>query len=143
MRRITKHAYQAGAGLVTACSADEEMTLARYRHGSDASFDRAAGWLYEGKAKAFANGAARLAVRGENPMLLANEDPAKVARANKANSLAYRPALEKITGFDINWTIVAYPDAVMGETRLSRPIRTRTSRSQACRCDLRRLARRS
>ena len=42
-------------------------------------------------------------------MLLSQEDPAKVARANKANSIAYQPALEKITGFDINWNIVAYP----------------------------------
>ena len=110
-RLITEHAYKAGAGLVTCLFSDDEMTLARFRHGADASFDRAADWLYEAQAKAFAAGAARLAVRGENPMLLANEDPAKVARANKANSLAYRPALEKITGFDINWTIVAYPDA--------------------------------
>jgi hypothetical protein len=43
-------------------------------------------------------------------MLLANEDPAKVGRASKANSLAYQPALEKIAGFDINWNIVAYPN---------------------------------
>jgi hypothetical protein len=44
-------------------------------------------------------------------MLLANEDPAKVGRASKANSLAYQPALEKIAGFDINWNILAYPSA--------------------------------
>ena len=44
-------------------------------------------------------------------MLLANEDPDKVARASKANSVAYQPALEKIAGFDINWNIVAYPTA--------------------------------
>src|SRR5262249_34901638 len=31
--------------------------------------------------------------------------------ANKANSVAYQPALEKIAGFDINWNIVAYPGA--------------------------------
>jgi aminopeptidase len=42
-------------------------------------------------------------------MMLANEDPDKVARANQATSRAYRPALEKITGFDINWNIVPYP----------------------------------
>ena len=42
---------------------------------------------------------------------LSQEDPAKVARANKANSIAYQPALEKIAGFDINWNIVAYPTA--------------------------------
>ena len=44
-------------------------------------------------------------------MLLSGEDPEKVARANKANSVAYQPALEKIAGFDINWNIVAYPGA--------------------------------
>ena len=109
-RRIVEHAYKAGAGIVTVLYSDDEATLARYRHAPDLSFDRAEGWLYEGMAKAFEGGAARLAVRGDNPMLLASEDPAKVARANKANSMAYRPALEKITGFDINWNIVAYPN---------------------------------
>jgi aminopeptidase len=108
-RRIAVHAYKAGAGLVTPIFSDEEITLSRYRFGPDESFDRAAGWLYDGVAKAFAANTARLAVVGDNPMLLSSEDPAKVARANKANSVAYQPALEKIAGFDINWNIVAYP----------------------------------
>jgi len=111
VRRIVEHAYKAGAGLVTPFFADEEITLARYRNAPDESFDRASGWLYEGMAKAFSNNAARLAIAGDNPMLLSGEDPAKVARANKANSIAYQPALEKIAGFDINWNIVAYPSA--------------------------------
>lgn len=111
VRRIAEHAYKAGAGLVTPIFSDEELTLARYRHGKDASFDRAAGWLHEGAAKAFAANTARLAIVGDNPMLLAGEDPTKVARANKANSVAYQPALEKIANFDINWNIVAYPGA--------------------------------
>lgn len=108
-RRIAEHAYKAGAGLVVPIFSDEEITLSRYRNGPDESFDRAAGWLYEGMAKAFSGNAARLAIAGDNPMLLANEDPDKVARANRANSMAYKPALEKITGFDINWNIVSYP----------------------------------
>jgi len=111
VRRIAEHAYKAGAGLVTPILSDEEVTLSRYRFGADESFDRAAGWLYEGIAKAFAGDTARLAIVGDNPMLLSGEDPAKVARANKANSVAYQPALEKIAGFDINWNIVAYPGA--------------------------------
>ncbi|UZF90965.1 aminopeptidase [Bosea sp. NBC_00550] len=111
VRRIAEHAYKAGAGIVTPMLADEEITLARYRFAPDASFDRAPGWLYEGVAKAFSANTARLAVVGDNPMLLANEDPAKVGRASKANSVAYQPALEKIAGFDINWNILAYPSA--------------------------------
>ena len=100
-----------GAGLVTPFFSDDEVTLSRYRFGSNESFDRAAGWLYEGMSKAFAGNTARLAVVGDNPMLLSEQDPAKVARASKANSMAYQPALEKIVGFDINWNIIAYPSA--------------------------------
>jgi aminopeptidase len=107
VRRITEHAYRAGASLVTTLFADDESTLARYHNASDASFDRAAGWLYDGMAAAFKSGAARLAVAGANPSLLSNEDPDKVGRANRAVSKAYRPALEIITRHDINWTIVA------------------------------------
>jgi aminopeptidase len=109
VRRIAEHAYRAGAGLVTPFFSDEELTLSRYRHAREASFDRAAGWLYEGMAKAFSANTARLAIVGDDPMLLSGEDPAKVARASKANSKAYQPALEKIVNFDTNWNIIAYP----------------------------------
>src|SRR5438045_1290133 len=109
VRRIAEHAYKAGAGLVTPILSDEAVTLSRYRFGADDSFDRAAGWLYDGMSKAFAANTARLAIVGDNPMLLSGEDPAKVARASKANSIAYQPALERIVNFDINWNIIAYP----------------------------------
>ncbi|PZU85944.1 MAG: aminopeptidase [Shinella sp.] len=110
VRLITKHAYKAGAGLVSTFYADEVATLARYENAPDDSFDRASDWLYEGMAKAYQKGAARLAVAGDNPMLLSAQDPAKVARANKANSIAYKPALEHISNFDINWNICSYPN---------------------------------
>ena len=138
-RRIVAEAYKAGAGLVTPILSDEEITLARYRFAPDASFDRAPGWLYEGVGKAFAANTARLAIVGDDPMLLSQEDPAKVARANKANSIAYQPALEKITGFDINWNIVAYPTASWAKPCLSGR-RGRGRRRQAGGSDLLRFA---
>ena len=110
VRRITEHAYKAGAGLVTSLYSDEEATLMRYRNAPDESFDRATGWLFEGMAKAFSANTARLAVAGDNPMLLSSEDPEKVSRANRAQSRAYQPALEKITNFEVNWNIVSYPN---------------------------------
>jgi len=107
VRRITEHAYRAGASLVTTLYNDDEAALMRYRFAPDESFDHAAKWLYDGMGAAFKSGAARLAITGANPLLLSNEDPDKVGRANRAVSKAYRPALELITRHAINWTIVA------------------------------------
>ena len=111
VRRIAEHAYKAGAGLVTPILSDDAVTLARYRHARDESFDAAAGWLYDGMAAAYDKGAARLAIAGGDPMLLSGEDPDKVGRANRAMSMAYSSARDRITRFATNWTIVAWPDA--------------------------------
>jgi len=108
VRRITEHAYRVGASLVTTLLTDDVTTLARFEYAPDAAFDVAPAWLYEGMAAAYRGGAARLAIAGENPSLLAGQDPARVARANRARSVAYRPALELITGFGINWTVTCF-----------------------------------
>jgi aminopeptidase len=108
VRRITEHAYKAGASLVTPLFSDETTTLARFEHAPDAAFDYAPAWLFEGMAKAYGSGAARLAIGGDNPALLAGQDQAKVSRANRARSVAYRPAMEMITTFATNWSIVCY-----------------------------------
>ncbi|SMC78047.1 aminopeptidase [Primorskyibacter flagellatus] len=111
VRRVAAAAYRAGAGLVTPILSDAEVTLARYHNATDDSFDRAPGWLYEGMAAAYDKGAARMAISAEDPMMLADEDPEKVSRAGKANSIAYKPALSKISNFEINWSIASYPSA--------------------------------
>ena len=109
VRRVVVHAYKAGAGLVTPFYSDPEVTLARYRHGSDDAFDHAADWLYNGMGEAFDKNTARMAIVGDDPMLLAQQDPDKVGRANKANSIAYTPARQRITEFDINWNLISWP----------------------------------
>lgn len=108
VRRITEHAYRAGASNVTAFYSDDVTTLARFRHAPDEAFDHAPTWYFEGLAAAYRAGAARLAIVGDDPALLAAQDPARVSRANRARSIAYRPALELITGFAINWSIVCW-----------------------------------
>ncbi len=111
VQRIAVHAYKAGAGLVLPFFSDDKITLARYEHAEDASFDRAADWFYEGLGKAYKGGAARMAITGDDPMLLAEQDPAKVARASRAASKAAKPAMGPIVGFEVNWNIVAFPGA--------------------------------
>ncbi len=107
VRRITEHAYKAGALLVTSFYGDDPSVLARYKYADDASFDHAAQWMADAMAAAFRSGAARLAIAGANPALLAKEDPAKISRANIAASKAGKPAMELITKHAINWSIVA------------------------------------
>jgi aminopeptidase len=107
VRRITEHAYRAGALLVTTFYADDPCILARFAHAPDASFDYAPVWLQDAIATAFKSGAARMAIAGANPALLSKQDPVKVSRANVAASKAAKPAMEIITRHEINWTIVA------------------------------------
>ncbi|MCX5613772.1 aminopeptidase [Bombella saccharophila] len=107
IRRITTHAYKAGASLVTTLYQDDETTLARFHHAREESFDTAAGWLANGMAEAFRNGAARMAITGGNPTLLKGQNPEHISRASRASSAAHRPAMELITSFDINWNIIA------------------------------------
>ena len=107
VRRITEHAYKAGALLVVTTYSDDETVLARFHHAPDASFDHAAKWQADAIATAFAGGAARLALAGANPALLSGQDPAKVSRANIAASKASKPAMDLITRHAINWSILA------------------------------------
>ena len=77
VRRVAVHAYKAGAGLVTPLFSDPEISLSRYKYGSDESFDHAAAWLYKGMGDAFDNNTARMAIAGGDPMLLSEQDPEK------------------------------------------------------------------
>ena len=108
VRRVTFHAYKAGASLVTTLYSDEQTSLMRFRHGAETAFDAAPGWLFNGMAEAFRDGStARLAIIGEDPSLLSKEDPEHVSRANRARSRAYKPVIEQITGFATNWCVVS------------------------------------
>lgn len=112
VRRITEHAYKAGASLVTTFFSDDEITLARYRYASAESFDIANGWVADAMAQAYREGTARLAVTGGNPTLLKGQNPDYISRASKASSKVNRPAMEVITQFATNWTIVAAANPV-------------------------------
>lgn len=109
VRRLAYHAYRVGAGIVTPLYTDPDVILARYQNAPKESFEKATEWLFDGMAAAFDRNTARLAVVGEDPMLLSEQDPENVGRANKAVSKASSPLRERITRFDINWNIIAWP----------------------------------
>ena len=109
VRKIAEHAYKEGASIVTPLFTDSDITLSRFKYAPDESFDTATDWLFNGMGVAFDNNTARMAIAGDDPMLLSQMDPDKVSRANKAMAKAYKPARERITEFKINWNIVSWP----------------------------------
>ena len=109
VRRLAYHAYKAGAGVVTPLFSDPAVTLMRYQNARPESFDHATQWLFDGMAAAFDANTARLAVVGEDPMLLSEQNPDSVGRANQALSKASSAVRERITRFDVNWNIIAWP----------------------------------
>ena len=109
VRKIAEHAYREGANIVTPLFTDSDITLSRFKFAPNESFDNATDWLYNGMGEAFDNNTARMAIAGDDPMLLSKMDPEKVSRANKAMAKAYKPARERITEFKINWNIVSWP----------------------------------
>ena len=107
VRRIVVHAYKAGANLVTPLFSEPEITLARYENAPDTSLDKAASWLYNGMGEAD-NNTARLAIVGDDPMLLEHQDPGKLEDLIKLYQ-TFQTSRERITTFTINWNIVAWP----------------------------------
>ncbi len=108
VRLLSQKAYEHGASLFTVLYGDNVISRQRLSLAPEEGLDRAPGWLYEGMAKAFREGAARLAVSGNDPKALEGLPPERIGRAQQANSRAYKPALQAITEFVTNWTIVPF-----------------------------------
>ncbi|WP_038046538.1 aminopeptidase [Thermus caliditerrae] len=108
VRLLAEKAYGHGASLFTVIYGDNVMARKRLSLAPEEGLDKAPAWLYEGMAKAFREGAARLAVSGNDPKALEGLPPERIGRAQQAQSRAYKPALDAITEFVSNWTIVPY-----------------------------------
>jgi len=120
-RRITEHAYRAGASVVTTLWGRRGVRLLRYRYASDASFDHASKWLYDGMAAAFKERAARLAInRNRSRTALQRGIPGRLG-APIAVSQVYRPAPRELihAATSINWTIVRRGSPALGRGRVS------------------------
>ena len=108
VRLLAEKAYEHGASLFTVLYGDNLLCRKRLSLAPEEGLDKAPAWLYEGMAKAFREGAARLAVSGNDPRALEGLPPERIGRAQQAQSRAYKPALEAITEFATNWTIVPF-----------------------------------
>jgi aminopeptidase len=106
VRLVAAEAYRAGAKHVEVLWSDPEVTLTRYREGSDEAMAYVPAWLYDALAQAHRQNAARLAIASADPGLLADVPPERVATQMRAQSAAKRQISDLVTGFAMNWCLV-------------------------------------
>lgn len=106
VRLIAEEAYKAGVKNVEVQWRDPGLVLTRFLHGSEEAINYAPGWFHDGIARAHSEGAARLYVASEDPMLLSGIAPARVAASNKARSIASKKTSEMVSSMAINWCVI-------------------------------------
>ncbi len=111
VRLVIAAAYDTGARLVSVLWSDEQSTLIRFEHAPRDSFNEFPEWLAFALNNHAERGGAFLSILAEDPELLANQDPALIALAQKTASEHLKPYMEQVTRNALNWSIVSYPVA--------------------------------
>ncbi|MEC9379023.1 MAG: aminopeptidase, partial [Candidatus Latescibacterota bacterium] len=105
VRVVAAAAYERGAILVEVNWVDDELTLARFRHAPRDSFEEFPTWRTEAMLAAAKRGDAFLSLRGTDPALLKDEDPALVTTVQRIQAKHTREYLSYITGHKVNWCV--------------------------------------
>ncbi|SEO22115.1 aminopeptidase [Amphibacillus marinus] len=108
-RILVKKAYELGAKDVMINWQDDELTLLRYQHASEEVLTTVPQWHVDKFLSYAEDGAALLSVRSTNPDLLKDVDPAKIAKATKANAIAMKEFSKYTMNDRIPWSIVSVP----------------------------------
>jgi aminopeptidase len=106
VRLVAEEAYRTGAKNVEVFWKDAGVVRARFAHASEEAIEYAPGWYHDAIARAHREGAARLAVVSEDPMLLGDFPSSRVAASNKARSKAAKATSEMVSSMSINWCLV-------------------------------------
>lgn len=105
---VTEQAYKAGSKLVTTFYINEKDIVNRLIHGTENTLDYAPDWLNIGIETAYKNGAARLAILGNNPELLKGYDTSKIGRISKASAKSRRGLMKLVTSSHSQWSIASF-----------------------------------
>ncbi|MBT4101622.1 MAG: aminopeptidase [Gemmatimonadetes bacterium] len=109
VRVVAAAAYERGAILVEVNWTDDDLTLARFHHAPRDSFAEFPTWRAEAMLAAARRGDAFLSLRGTDPALLKDEDPALVTTVQRTQAEHSRPYLSYITGHKVNWCVLSVP----------------------------------
>ena len=109
VRLVAKHAYEAGAKQVHVNWNDEALTKMKYENSPMEVFENFPKWYADGLEEFAEDGAGFLSIYSEDPELLKDVDPKKIAANNKSSSMALK-GYRKYVMNDINsWCVVSIP----------------------------------
>lgn len=109
VRLIAKHAYEAGAKEVHVNWNDEYLSKIKYENAPMEVFENFPKWYADGMEEYAKDGAGFISISAQDPELLKDIDPKKIAANNKSSSIALKE-FRNYTMNDINaWCVVSIP----------------------------------
>lgn len=108
-RLLARTAYQEGAREVVVGWKDEQLAREWYLHAAEDVMDEFPEWQRVFFTSYLSRGAAYISVSAEDPELLKEVAPERLARAQKARSIAIREYREKLMSNYNAWCVVSIP----------------------------------
>jgi aminopeptidase len=109
VRKVLKCAYDCGAKNVHIEWSDEESTLIKYLHAPEETFNEFPKWTAEQYVDIAKEGGAFLTIFAQNPDLLKNVDPQRVANFQKSSGIALKEWRSYTMSDKCKWSIVSIP----------------------------------
>lgn len=109
VRLVAKHAYELGAKEVHVNWNDDILTKLKYQNAPMEVFENFPLWYAEGMEEYAKDGAGFISIHAQDPELLKEADPKKIAAANISSSKALKE-FRNYTMNDINsWLVISVP----------------------------------
>lgn len=109
VRKVVEHAYKEGAKNAHIEWSDEECTLIKYLNAPEETFNEFPKWTSEQYVDIAKEGGAFLTIYAQNPDLLKNVDPQRVANFQKASAQALKEWRSYTLSDKCKWSIVSIP----------------------------------
>ncbi len=109
VRRITEVAYNEGARHVFVDWSDDDISLLRYKNAPADSFTEFPEWVILEREQLAENGAAFMSIVSQNPDLLKDIDPSRIADAQRAAGTALDKYRQYVQSDKVSWTVLAAP----------------------------------
>ena len=109
VRKVVEKAYDLGAKEVHIEWSDEECSLIKYLNAPEETFNEFPKWISDQYVDIAKNGGAFLTIYAQNPDLLKDVDPKRVANAQKASAKALQEWRSYTLSDKSKWSIVSVP----------------------------------